>query len=685
MQFSLRTALILVFLVALATGGYINWKRATYGVELLVPNPMEVDSEIPEVITEFSSWGKVWNHDNNHPWPVVEVPVELSRYGSMQIDNVPESIRKELLDLAKSTLADESSEFRSAAIAANLLDQAGDQDAVTRILARFKNLLARDENESWKLFEVFSLKRLMAVDKSVLDLIQSKSGDDSNLGERSDAVLYRSGIDRQPLIRRHLKVAEGMAKSAYDARNSIAWLIDHAPSVEALELAEAYLLNATPRVGWGNHCFMRDVLRADFTHSHELQEVAERIERRMVAFIRESQRGQGTQDSNTIAREYLGALVDCGSEISQPMFLEMLRKPEDQIWHRDIAGALIRLGSDEQCKPYLHNVIAEFEAGKVDMHDGLTWSILCWWRDPALPALDQYEQCFGREETIKVCLGLAENHGSLVAYRKLVEMYAGTSDQELTQLIQSNLFLDGKGKNAVEALQMFEHIGNANLGELWARLPQPATADNADLFLKFYRHWHTKGLTQDDLVNWINNTLRPPIPVSVETADGLKKCPTATMDSLERFLHAGFQSQHQLAVAALSRAACGDLAFGEDIIREDVPHWISRLATELSDLKVTSCSSELQGSQRLFRLVVNRRLYQFPLAEPEHALENKYDSRCVVELLNTIALRHNLKRRFFAYPTEWGDGFCLVLFVKPAIVAELEDKFGLAPVKGCQY
>ena len=108
----------------------MNWKRATYGVELFVPKPMEIDFEFPEAITEFTSRRIVRSHDENHPWPPkqVEVPGDLSDYRA-HIDDVSESCKEEFLELARRTLGDENSEFKTSAIAAMILDQSGDQDA----------------------------------------------------------------------------------------------------------------------------------------------------------------------------------------------------------------------------------------------------------------------------------------------------------------------------------------------------------------------------------------------------------------------------------------------------------------------------------------------------------------------------------------------------------------------------
>ena len=137
-------------------------------------------------------------------------------------------------------------------------------------------------------------------------------------------------------------------------------------------------------------------------------------------------------------------------------------------------------------------------------------------------------------------------------------------------------------------------------------------------------------------------------------------------------------------MAALAHAGSGDLAYGEDNYFDELIGRIAGLSvTESGEMKISSVSSEVKDDRRWLRIVINGRLYEFNLAEPDY--HNGYDARAIVELLNTIAIRQRMTKRFFAYPTEWGTGFCLVLFIEPKTVSELETKFGLTPIEGCEF
>ena len=686
MKFSLRSTLLLFLLITLGTGWYINWRRATFGIKLPVAQPLKVDHEVPEFITEFSSGAKVRDHDQNYPWPAWKRSLELHDYRWSDITKVfPESRRQKLLDMARKVLDDENSDFKTATIAAKLLDQAGDQDAITRIVSRFKNFLGDDENKGWELFQFFPMDQLIAADPTILDLLQSRKGEDSKFGELSDSILYYNGIETQPFIRRSFRAAELEAQGLNYSTNNIPWLIENAPTVEALDLAERRLFGGYPEIRGRSAYLALALLKADFSESKELQKVSDRIEKRMADSIRRTL-SQDDPKADDFARLCLNVLVRHCSDISKMMLLEVLQDPKWSNHHDDVADALIRLGLSEQCEAYVKNAMANIDGPNVHVHKGLSWASLCWWSDPSLPILHRYEQCFGRQEMIEICRDLAEHRGNLVAFRKLAELFADTHNPEIAKLIRDKLFLDGNPENAIEALQMLEKIGVPDLGELWARLPASAAKDR---FLMFYQHWHTNQLTQQKLVDWINRTLEPSSPAVVEDPMGVVESPTKTMLSLERFLHAGSQSQHQLATATLARTNCGDLAYGEDMHRDEVPSWMYNLALITSgEFDVTSCSSELNNGLRTFRLVVNQRLYKFSALEPDYSM-GSFDTRAVVELLNTIAIRRKIKKRFFAYPTEFGEfsdkGCCLVLFVEPTVVADLKNKFGLAPIEGSEY
>ena len=671
-QFTLRTMLAISILIGLAVGWRMNWWRANIGIELKVHQPLAVKgSEVPEFITEFS-WGrKVREHDRNHQFaPAPEKRMhdlrnDLSKFRRQftELDvSLLKSNNSELLELARQALNDDSADLMSVANAAWILDQAGDKNAYPIALNRMKERRKQDQGKRWELFDVFPTKKLVT-DPEIVDELKSRVGEDSSFGRRSQWVLFKTGIDPQPLVNRYLQAAEQETKKP----TSISWLIKHAPSARALELAENYLFQPPAGMRWNSDYLARTILIKDFSHSTELQAAADRIERRLVEFIRTLRKNDppnGGHRSWTFWRH----LANCGSNISKELFIETLEDP--QLVHRrsEAVNALIRLGHQDECAEYLRSAVADMLEKKI-------------WQQSTL--LRQHEKCCGQEESIQICLNLANQKGNLPAIRNLAEIFKGTGDPKISQLVLDKMFLDGQGKFAVEALELLEKIGHSKLQELWGKLP---TSTTADPIVGFYQHWHTQGIVRNDLVRWINETLQPDKPLTVHSVVEESKFLAKPEHYLWRFVNAGFKSRHQFAVAALAHSGNGDLAFGEDIPLADAAWWISKLATTQStEFQVTSHSTELQNALRTFRMVVNNRLYQFVLNQPTEYWQDNYDVRAVVELLNTIAIRQRTKRRFFAYPTEWDVGFCLVMFIEPETAMELDRKFGLSPVEGCNY
>ena len=359
-------------------------------------------------------------------------------------------------------------------------------------------------------------------------------------------------------------------------------------------------------------------------------------------------------------------MVHHGTDVSKDLLLETFGNPKLESLRFGIVRALIRIGHEDECRTFMENAVSKSPPYKGVHH------------------LDLHEQCCGREASIEVCTKRAKEHSSVAACQKLASLFEDTRDPIVSELILDKLFCEGKGKHAVLALELLEQIGNSNLAELWAKLPEATTS--SDPMAKFYQHWHTQGIARADIVKWINKTLQPETPISVDSVLNKSKFLSKVDEHyLWRFVHEGFDSRHKFAMAALAHSGSGDLAFGEDMYRDELIGYIADLAvTETGELKVSSVSSEVLDGQRMNRMVVNNRLYEFPLAEPVD-YQLCYDARAIVELLNTIAIRQRQTKRFFAYPTEWDTGFCLVLFIEPKTVSELETKFGLSPIDGCEF
>ena len=669
MRFSLRAIMIVVILASVITGWYIHWRKANIGLEISVPTPIgELDCEVPAVLREYWSGAKVREHDRDFAWPTERIDQlrgDLSLYRQLvpSDEALLRTNKDELVQLARIVLSDERSKFKSAANAAWILNETGDVDAFSTFLNRVKQNRVEDKGKRWKLFDVFPARKLVA-DQEFLKTMKASVGKDTSFARRSERALFDSGLDRQPWIDRMKKEA----RQDPESDSPIQLLLNNAPSVEALELAEAFLFGPRERArsGYGDYYLMRTVFITDFSNDPELDEIADRMERKLAKVIQEI-REQDAPDGGHLGWQLWKMVVFHGTDFSKDLFLETLESPELAHRHLDAVGALVRLGHGQECRSHIEKTVAQLPPEYPARH---------------LNILNLHEQCCGRELSIKVCLKLAKDHSNLAAFTKLAMLFEDTNDPNVSELVLDQLFLEGKGKLAVKALRLLEQIGHPDLGSLWAKLPASTTSDP---IVKFYQHWHTQGISRTGIVNWINQKLKPNRPISVDSI--LNKSKFLSSDHfLWRFLHEGFDSPHKFAMAAFAHSGSGDLAFGEDVYFSELIGHIADLGTtELGELKVSSCSTELINGRRNFRIVINGRLYEFSLAEPVDNYENRYDARAIVELLNAIAIRRRLKKRFFAFPTEWESGFCLVLFIEPQTVTQLETQFGLTPIEGCKY
>lgn len=674
MRFSLRTTLVVVILASLATGWYMNWRRANIGFEIAVPTPLgELGSEVPEQLREYWAGAKVREHDRTYHQSHQKRRIErlrenLSIYRRQFMASDKDLLRtnrEELVQLAREVFSDEKSEFDAAANAAWILDETGDADAFSIFLNRAKEHRVQDDGKRWMLFDVFPADRLVA-DQEFLKMMKASVGEDSGFSRRSEWALFDSGLQRQPLIDR---LIQGIRENP-ESDDSLQLLLNKAPSIEALELAEEFLFgdreSGRARSSYGDYYLMRTVFKMDISNDPELGEIVDRLERKFANVIRELRK----QDAlgRHLGWQLWSLAVQQGSDVSKDLFLETLENPELVHRHSNAVSALVRLGFGEDCQTYMRKAVANLPPEKPEWHFKL---------------LDLHEKCCGKEESIEVCLKLAKDQSNLAAYQKLAMLFQDTNDATASKLIVDQLFCEGKGERAVKALQFLEQIGHPELGSFWAQLPGSITSDP---IIKFYQHWHTQKVDRTDIVNWINQELRPNQPISVDSVLNESKFLSGTNHFLWRFVHKGFGSPHKFAMAAFAHSGSGDLVFGEDMYFDElVGHIADLAATESGELKVSSSSTELVGGQRTFRIVVNNRLYEFALTEPIDNFENRYDSRAIVEILNAIAMRRRLKKRFFAYPTEWGTGFCLVLFIEPETVKQLETRFGLTPIAGSEF
>ena len=156
---------------------------------------------------------------------------------------------------------------------------------------------------------------------------------------------------------------------------------------------------------------------------------------------------------------------------------------------------------------------------------------------------------------------LAKDHASFFACQKLASLFQGTGDQTVKELILDKLFCDGKGKHAVPALILLEQVGSSDLANLWAKVSE--TTKTTGPLVKFYQHWHTQGVKRIDIVDWVNKTLKPETPISIDSVLNRSKFQSEFYDGhfLGRSIHRGFvDSPHKFTLLALAHSGSGELA-----------------------------------------------------------------------------------------------------------------------------
>lgn len=664
--------MLVLILVTVAIAGYSNWRRANIGLPVVVPAPLDTDCEVPGFLQEYADGTKVREHDRNYPPLTAESMIEELRQDLSKYRRKSEYVEEDLLlthrgtmvKMARTVLEDEESDFKSAATAAWILNETGDPNALSDILRRATKHDARDDEKRWELFDIFPSEKLVS-NSQFLKAMKASARDDSGFGRRSALALFETGLDREIMVRRMLLEASEESESNYPLQ----WLLRNDPSVEALEMSEAYLFDSAGSVrSYSDYHLIRTILMTDFSHAPERKEVAERIERKFGDLIRKL-RKQDEPEGGHLGWQLWSLIVHNGSENSKTLFLETLANAGLSYRHSEAVAALVRLGHAKECSLYMTKAVEKLPPKSPDAH---------------LKILNLHEQCCGREASIEVCWKLAEDQSNYAAFEKLAMLFEDTSDPMVSDLIRNKLFQKGSGKYAVQALWLLEQIGNSDLPALWAKLPKTTTSNR---LVKFYQHWHTQGVVRADVVNWVNQKLKPENLISIDSVLNESKFFSGPGEHyLWRFVHEGFDSNHKFVMAALAHSGSGDLAFGEDMYFDQLIGCISDLAkTESEELKVSSLSSHVVNNQRTFRMVVNKRLYEFVLTDDVNKYEDRYDARAIVEILNAIAIRQGQKKRFFAYPTEWDIGFCLILFIDRETVAELEAKFGLIPIQGSEY
>ena len=141
---------------------------------------------------------------------------------------------------------------------------------------------------------------------------------------------------------------------------------------------------------------------------------------------------------------------------------------------------------------------------------------------------------------------------------------------------------------------------------------------------------------------------------------------------------------HTFLIVALAHSGHGHLAHWEYTHPECVPDSIDEYSkTESGEFNVSAYQQDGMYPIK-YSMVVNDRTYQFSLHEGPNGSDERYDVAVITDLMNTIAVRQKLKRRFFIFES-LEKGYCLVMHLDPETARKLDSKFLLSPGRGTKY
>ena len=414
-------------------------------------------------------------------------------------------------------------------------------------------------------------------------------------------------------------------------------MVKNAPSKEVFLLVEKYMLDV-PR----SEYLVRELLLAKTESDSNMEQIRSRIEKRLCEFL-------SGLDRKLSFFQIWTNVVTLGDNTFKPLFVATLKDPNQAERHVAAAKALVRLGYRDECEVLLRDIV--LSAGPYKPAEGVN-----------------QRRTYENKKARWVRLG---------AFNQLAVLLAGSGDAEFKQQILEKLYCNGRGWYAIEALNMLHKVGCEEVGELWRQLPQWQLTGSTH---KFYQTWHSNNHSRQDLINWINkNVQQPDNPISIQS---VIDAPRYSPESYTWHWNSDdMVTEYLFAMFALAHSQQGGFTDGDNWLLMNFNQFLKEIVPGGdSEFSLTSLSKEAASSD-IHRIVVNRRMYEYQITyDHTEWRRTALEIRAAVDILNTIAIRQRLKKRFFVYESGMGTSMRLVLFVSPSVAKKLMDKFSITPL-----
>jgi len=638
MKFGLRFVIFFTLATGTGIGLYFMEMKARKGIQLKVERKAELRNDgidVPDSMLEFRSLvdaRDVKDHSGSYLRLRMEECCDDFRefhrsysFSETLIETYPNEIR----EAATSALEDGS--FETVVDAAWALNKLGDKSGIRKVVQRFEADREKDRKSYFHLFEFLTEERVADLDPTTIDHIKRIANSDSRSAHSAAELLFKCDFDKEPL---HQLLSENKVSTS-----TLEWLVRNDPS-KRVASAVGKWLETDPSFSYESNDLFTAVLELPLDDV-AFKSVREKIE----ILIGESYLDLKYDDDRA---ECLRMLNPNATTASIPVIEKLISNSDLENFNASLLTVLHRLGETKSTKQHFLQVWDRYRG------DFESWRGSHLKRELLLIA----PPILGPEEAVKLC----------------IESESGISLAEFVE--------NSRDKDAIERLK----TDSATLEAARTRAIEYLKSSTTGSSSHFIGNWFNRELSRQKAVDWINEKLNPTTPLTVDRVLNNERYSVdhSLWMTWSRFDHRVNDIQTFLIVA-LAHSGRGHLAHWEYTHPELICDSIEEYADvdRLNDFDVGAHFDDGDYPQK-HSIVVNDRVYQFRISEGPNGSDERYDVGALVDIMNTIAIRQRLRRRFFIYETP-ERGYCLVMFLSPEEASNISDTFGISPDRGTSF
>ena len=670
MRWNLKTFLLLTIGLGICFGWYEMRRQAEIGLEIPVPQPLGLDDEyeVPDKLLEIRSWAQVGLHDQQFEDRVqLELDNEIARirenvswfrpnHDSELWNQRPE----ELVQIALSHL-NAQTDFHDLVSAAWILQKAERPEGLRYIKKRFLENRIEDQKYHWELLNVFQSVDSFREDEAVLSHIMKEASRPASPIHRASAhFLFEQQVDSEPLKKVYRKIAASGGNGEYDA---LCWLLENDQAPETMQLALEHVRNN------GGIELAEIARKSNDPTNVQINRLVDQLAVDAIAHLIEQVRRPrdplARDDERRIVAWRLLGWQKHESAIEFLSRAEAILRNEEMDVHcaatLAICSALVEAGRVDEASDVLIRQISK--TYQVKNYRGESVNAFCEMRDELYQLA---EKILGKEKTKEICLQQLALGDDCFALNQLVAMYRDTFDESL---VDSILDAAGKPEDAPSShrpwiLRQVRKIGTRRLKKLWKTVPRSAIKNGSHKDrVKFYHDWAMKDIKRQDLIDWINKTLKPKQKLTEALVMKNPRFPgdhwawyEVCYDHEEP--HVEIDTDLKFAMIALAHSGRGCMTFNDRYPLESLTDvMVGEIANiESKEFQATSYfdnSVASRGGKDTQSFVVNGRLYQFEHSGPGSS-DDRYSAEAAIQILNAVAIRQHLKGRFLCFTRQNG-------------------------------